>query len=196
MLQDLELLKEFEHNAEQALGYLIDQYADLVYSIIHGKIVTVGTAEDAQECVSDVFLEFYKQVNKIDTEKGTVKAYLAIIAKRKGIDLYRKLIRVASHNVNLEEEDKQYEDRNTNIEQSVIQKEEQEYLLKAMDSLGEPDREIFIRKYYMGQKTKEIATALNLLDNTVDKKVSRGLKKLRILLGGVDNGKEDNILAK
>lgn len=196
VLQDLELLKEFKHNAEQALGSLIDQYADLVYSIIHGKIVTVGTSEDVQECVSDVFLEFYKQVNKIDTEKGTVKAYLAIIAKRKGIDLYRKLIRVASHNVNLEEEDKQYEDRNTNIEQSVIQKEEQEYLLKAMDSLGEPDREIFIRKYYMGQKTKEIATALNLLDNTVDKKVSRGLKKLRILLGGVDNGKEDNILAK
>ena len=110
--------------------------------------------------------------------------------------MYRKLIRVASHNVNLEEENKQYEDMNTNIEQSVIQKEEQEYLLKAMDSLCEPDREIFIRKYYMGQKTKEIAAALNLLDNTVDKKVSRGLKKLRILLGGVENGKEDNILAK
>lgn len=195
-LQDIELLKEFEYDAEQALGYLIDQYADLVYSIINGKIASVGTAEDVQECVSDVFLDFYRQVRKIDLEKGTIKAYLAIIAKRKGIDLYRKLIRIASHSISLEEENEQHEDLKTNIERSVIEKEEREFLLQAMDSLGEPDREIFIRKYYMGQKTKEIAEALNLLDNTVDKKVSRGLKKLRILIGGVQNGKEDNILAK
>ncbi len=195
-MQDIELLKEFEYDAEQALGYLIDQYADLVYSIINGKIASVGTAEDVQECVSDVFLDFYRQVRKIDLEKGTIKAYLAIIAKRKGIDLYRKLIRIASHSISLEEENEQHEDLKTNIERSVIEKEEREFLLQAMDSLGEPDREIFIRKYYMGQKTKEIAEALNLQDNTVDKKVSRGLKKLRILLGGVQNGKEDNILAK
>jgi RNA polymerase sigma-70 factor (ECF subfamily) len=62
--------------------------------------------------------------------------------------------------------------------------------------LGEPDREIIIRKYYFGQKSKEIAGVLNLRENTVDKKISRGLKKLKILLGGVDNGREDKIYAK
>ena len=50
--------------------------------------------------------------------------------------------------------------------------------------LGEPDREIFLRKYYLGQRTKEIARALNLRENTVDQKVGRGLKKLRVWLEG------------
>lgn len=195
-MQDVELLMEFERNPEQALGYLIDEYADLVFSIIHGKVSTVGTKEDIQECVSDVFMEFYQQISKVNLEKGSIKAYLAIIAKRKGIDLYRKLIRVISHSEDIEEDSERYVDLRTNIEQDMIRKEEKKSILQAMDSLGEPDREIFIRKYYMGQKTKEIAEALNLLDNTVDKKISRGLKKLRILLGGVQNGKEDNILAK
>lgn len=195
-MQDVELLKAFEHNAEQALGYLIDQYANLVYGIIFGKISTVGTAEDVRECVSDVFLEFYQQISKVDLEKGSIKAYLAMIAKYRGIDLYRKLVRVACHTFDAYVEFEQLEDGNADIEQEMIQKEEKKILLDAIDSLGEPDKEIFIRKYYMGQKTKEIAEALNLLDNTIDKKVSRGLKKLRIMLGGVRSGREDNLLAK
>ena len=57
-------------------------------------------------------------------------------------------------------------------------------LLEALEGLGEPDREIFLRKYYLGQRTKEIARALNLRENTVDQKVGRGLKKLRVWLEG------------
>ena len=53
-----------------------------------------------------------------------------------------------------------------------------------MEGLGEPDREIFLRKYYLGQRTKEIARALNLRENTVDQKVGRGLKKLWVWLEG------------
>lgn len=196
-MQDVELLTELQSNPEQGLGYLIDQYANLVYGIIFGKISTVGTAEDVRECISDVFLEFYQQISKVDLEKGSIKAYLAMIAKYKGIDLYRKLVRLACHKIDVyDDEFEQLEDANADIEQDMIRKEEKKILLDAIDSLGEPDKEIFIRKYYMGQKTKEIAEALNLLDNTVDKKVSRGLKKLRIMLGGVRSGREDNLLAK
>lgn len=195
-MQDVELLMELQSNPEWGLGYLIDQYADLVYSIIFGKISSVGTAEDVKECVSDVFLEFYQQISKIDLEKGSITTYLAMIAKYKGIDLYRKLVRVACRKADVNEEFEQLEDANVDIEQDIIKKEEKKILLHAIDSLGEPDKEIFIRKYYWGQKTKEIAEALNLLDNTVDKKVSRGLKKLRILLGGVQLEREDNVLAR
>ena len=51
--------------------------------------------------------------------------------------------------------------------------------------LSEPDKEIFIRKYYLGQSTKIISKILGIKENTIDKKVSRGLLKLKNILKGV-----------
>lgn len=195
-MQDMELMDLLDRNPELGLECMIEQYSGLVYSIIHTKVSTVGTEEDIHECVSDVFMDFFLKKESLDQSKGSVKGYLAVIAKHKGIDLYRKLSKAAGRNADLKENWEYFEDTRVNLEQSIIEREEKSLLLEALDSLGEPDREIIIRKYYFGQKTKEIAGLLNLRDNTVDKKLSRGLKKLRILLGGVDNGRENKIYAK
>ena len=194
---DVDLLEELNTDPNRAMEYVIEQYTGLVYCIINSKVSSVGTAEDVKECVSDVFMEFYRQAKRIGPANCSIKGYLAVIAKHKGIDLYRRLMGTASRSVNIDETEEQFADNKLNPEQEIILKEQRSFLLKAIESLGEPDREIFIRKYFLGQRTKEIAEALYLRDNTVDKKVSRGLKKLRLLLGGVVNeGAEDNLLAK
>ncbi len=41
------------------------------------------------------------------------------------------------------------------------------------------------KTYYLGQTTKIIAEAFGLKINTIDKKISRGLVKLRETVGGV-----------
>jgi RNA polymerase sigma-70 factor (ECF subfamily) len=192
----MELMDLLDRNLELGLECMIEQYSGLVYSIIYSKVSTVGTEEDINECVSDVFMEFFLKKESMDQSKGSVKGYLAVIAKHKGIDLYRKLFRTAGQSTDIKENWEFFEDTRVNLEQSVIAREEKSLLLGALDTLGEPDKEIIIRKYYFGQKTKEIAGLLNLRENTVDKKISRGLKKLRIILGGVDNGRENKIYAK
>lgn len=197
LVTDFDLLEELNTNPNRAMESIIEQYTGLVYSIINSKVSSVGTAEDVKECVSDVFMELYRQAKQVDPAKSSIKGYLAVIAKHKGIDLYRRLAGPAGRNVNMDETYEQLADTKLSPEQEVIIKEQRSFLLQAIESLGEPDREIFIRKYFLGQKTKEIAEALYLRDNTVDKKISRGLKKLRILLGGViHEGTEDNLLTK
>ena len=52
-------------------------------------------------------------------------------------------------------------------------------LIEAVTALGRPDSEIFMRKYFYGQKSREIAEELGMKTNTVDKIVSRGLVRLR-----------------
>lgn len=196
-MDDVDLLNELSINPQKGMETVTDQYAKLVYSIINSKIATVGTVEDVKECVSDVLIEFYRHVNEIDLSRCSIKGYLAVVAKHKGIDLYRKLIGNTERFVCLDEKYEYLKDNKLNPEQEVIRKEEKKILLNAIESLGEPDKEIFIRKYFMGQKTKEIAETLYLRDNTVDKKISRGLKKLRVLLGGVNyEGSEDISNAK
>lgn len=191
-MQDKELLSLCIDNPDKGLAYVVDQYTSLIYYIVNQKILGVGTTEDVKECVSDVFLDFYQQLNRIDLDRGSIKAYLAMIAKRKGIDWYRRLVRIAKY-TSYEEE---FEDLSGSIsvENEMLHKEEKRILIDVIKSLGEPDSEIFIRKYYMGQKTKEIAEKLNINSNTVDKKVSRGLKKLKNMLGGMSYGKTFEIL--
>ncbi len=197
MKDDFELLKELNTDPNRAMESIIEQYTGLVYSIINSKISSVGTAEDVKECVSDVFMEFYRKARQMNTAESSIKGFLIVIAKYKGIDLFRSLAGTAGRSVNMDETYEQLADNKLNPEQEVILKEQRKFLLQAIESLGEPDREIFIRKYFLGQRTKEIADALYLRDNTVDKKISRGLKKLRILLGGVvHEGAEDNLLTK
>lgn len=195
-LQDSDLMELLHNNPELGLEYIIGKYSGLVYSILYAKVSTVGSEEDIKECISDVFMEFFQKKDKIDLAKGSIKGYLAVIAKHKGIDLYRKLSRTFESSSEWLEEYEHYEDAKMNIEKNIIAKEEKSLLLNAIDSLGQPDKEIFIRRFYLGQKTKEIATILNLRENTVDKKVSRGLKKLRLLLGGVENERENKMYAE
>ena len=49
----------------------------------------------------------------------------------------------------------------------------------AVDSLGEPDREIFQRYYFLYQKTEEISEALGLKDATVRVRLARGRRRLK-----------------
>ena len=53
---------------------------------------------------------------------------------------------------------------------------------EAVDALGEPDRSIFRRYYYLYQKTDEIAEALGLKPSVVRNRLSRGREKLKIAL--------------
>ena len=46
-------------------------------------------------------------------------------------------------------------------------------------ALEPPDREIFLRKYYLTQSSREIAAALDLRVSTVNTRLSRGRDRLR-----------------
>lgn len=186
MLSEGEILQLFKTKPEKALDKMMNIYVGLVYAIASDKLSTICTKEDIEECVSDVFYEVYKQRETIDLKKGTIKAFIAVVAKRKAIDVYRSLKNKNSRIVSLE--DSFYENMvpdNTNVEQAIAEKESQTAIIREIKALGEPDSEIFIRKYYFGQSTKLISKALGIKENTIDKKVSRGLVKLREVLGGV-----------
>ena len=53
---------------------------------------------------------------------------------------------------------------------------------EAVDTLGEPDCEIFKRHYFLYQKTEDIAAALGMNGATVRTKLARGRQKLKSYL--------------
>lgn len=182
LITDKDLLKLLHKKPEKGLGKLLDLYMGLVYSIVWDKLATLFSREDIEECVSDIFYEFYLNLDSLDLRKGTIKAFLATMAKRRAIDYFRKARLGVGKTVSLEGLENIIP--TGTVEESVLQGELGNALVAGIKYLGEPDSEIFIRKYYLGQSTKTIAQALDIKENTIDKKVSRGLGKLKQILGG------------
>ncbi len=183
MITDNDLLLLLQNNPERGLDKLLNIYSGLVYTIVYSKLAGSST-QDIEECVSDIIFELYKNRNYIDLQRGSIKAYLSVIAKRKAIDHFRK-INAAVQNLSIDDEKQGDLPASNNIEAEIINREARNILIQEINALGQPDSEIFIRKYYWGQSTKSIAKSLQLKENTVDKRVSRGLLKLRQTLGGV-----------
>lgn len=91
---DTALLKMIKESSNPGLSHLIDQYTPLVYTIVKSKISSVCSEEDIEEIVSDVFIAFYNQIDHVNLSKGSLAAYLTVIAKRKAVDRFRKALRL------------------------------------------------------------------------------------------------------
>ncbi len=134
----------------------MDLYGGLVYYIASSKLAGLCAREDIEECVIDVFHAVYRQRTSIDLEKGSVKAFIAVIAKRKAISICRGIIN-KGQTLSLDEVSCSTLLDSNDTEQLILDKEYQSEMIRVIRSLGEPDSEIFIRKYYFGQSTKSIA---------------------------------------
>ena len=182
MRSEQELYRLLCQKPEKGLEALMQVYTPFVYTIVSGKLSAVCDRRDVEECVSDVFYEAFCARDSIDLARGSLKAFLAVLAKRRAVDMYR---RRKKHSENLSAgELLQDIPAAQDVERTAVERETSEQLVSAIRALGEPDGSILIRKYYLGQPTKTIARDMGYKENTVDKRVSRALAKLKTTLEG------------
>lgn len=185
-------------NPQKGLKLIIDQYTGLIYTICHNKLKGVMSHEDIEECVSDVFVDIYKQRDIIDLAKGSLRSYLCVIAKRKAINLYNSMSlkkNIAAKNAIPLVDDllNKVQDENLTPEEIYIEYENRIEVAKAIRDLGEPDCEILVRKYFLMESSKKIAECFGMSANAVDIRVHRALKKLKTMLGGNESEKRETV---
>jgi len=180
---DIELLELLHNKPERGLKMMMDNYMALIYTIIFNKLSGMYSKEDIEECVSDVFFEVFHHKSRIDLQKGSIKALLAVVAKRKAIDMYRK--NKNNNHLPIDDVSQGLYTAEDEVAYTLLLKESNSELITAIKSLGEPDSEIILRRYYLQQSSKDISKNIGLKVNTIDKKVCRGIQKLKKLLGGI-----------
>ena len=79
-------------------------------------------------------------------------------------------------------DDIEVQDQKSTIQQDM----ENSALWDAVMSLGEPDNEIFVRYYKFGEKLKDISKATGINISTIKTKLSRGKRKLKIILSNAE----------
>ena len=185
-MNDKELTELLKCDPQKGFEAVIRQYTPYVMKIARTRLAGVCTNEDAEEAVSDIFFKFYTAGKERGFDITSVKALLVVIAQRHCTDVFRRLSR--------EVETVDYNELENLLADEDAAGDE-ETLTEALKQLGQPDCDIFIRKYYFGQKNKEIAAELGVSPGTLNSKISRGLEKLRHILRresyGTEAGKAD-----
>ncbi|NLI93015.1 MAG: sigma-70 family RNA polymerase sigma factor [Peptococcaceae bacterium] len=159
----------------RALEFAMDTYSNLVYSVVR-SVLKAGFCEPyVEECINDVFLSVWNNMESFDQTKGDFKCWIAAIAKYRAIDYQRKLSR--QNSVEFFDDNELYDELTT--ENIVVSKENRKELLMAIRDMNDQDREIFIRRYFLSEGIENIARTFSVDRNVVDQRLSRGRKFLK-----------------
>jgi len=176
-LNDERTITAIRNRNEAAINEVITKYSKLLWSVAGAVLNNMGSTQDVEECVADTFIYLWEHPEKYNSQRGKLKTWLSIIARTQAVNRCRE---IAKQNIiPLEESD--FVDQ-LGIVDTFLEAETRRALLAAVNALGEPDREILIRRYYYDQKPKEIALALDMSVKQVDNRLYQTKLKLRELL--------------
>lgn len=153
------------------IGELFDAYCDMVYRI---ALNIVRNNEEAQDIAMDSFVALMQQTSFAD--ETHIKAWLIRTAENKSLDVMRSARKKRS--VPLDEVLE-----NTLHSSFSIQEKE---LLDIVTRLPEKLRSTVYMHYYEDMTAAEIAQALGITEGTVYKRLERGRRALRKVLGEVN----------
>lgn len=142
--------------------------------------------EDAENIVQDVFVELWENKKMLNMHMNLI-AYLFTTIKNKCLNHLRHKLVVQETASKLQEEytislrmnldSLEAFDNNLFSDQDI-----EKIISRALDTLSEKCRTIFIMSKIEGKKQKEIAQELNISINTIETQMSIAYKKLRIEL--------------
>lgn len=176
MTDEKQLLSGLKKQKRGSLEKIIDIYTPYVSVIIYNIIGTAMTVEDIEEAVADTFVALWRSASAIDENKGSIRSYLAAVAR----NCARKKLHGAKMHASLDE----------NItalscsepDKRAEEKEEITRLIKLIKELGEPDAEIFLRHHIYGERISKISASTGICKSTITTKLHRGRTKLKEIL--------------
>ncbi|MCI8915828.1 MAG: sigma-70 family RNA polymerase sigma factor [Oscillospiraceae bacterium] len=176
-MRDQEMLDMLRRSPEKGMGLLMERYAGLVYAVARSRLPGgMFCAADVEGCVADAFSEFYLDLDSYDLEKGSIRSWLCVIARHNALDLARQRCREGERLLPLEDE---LAAAGGGLESGLEERELRRVVLEAVAELGEPDREIMLRKFYLGEPSAQIAARLGMTAGGVDTRTHRAVEKLR-----------------
>ena len=166
------ILKRLKAGDEAALGWFIERYTGYVSSIVYSLIGQALGQGDIEEVTADVFLALWAHAGELDPEQG-LRPWLGTVARNRAKDWLRR------RRETLPLDDALPVDYQDTPEEIAQQRDQAARLWAAVDELGEPDRTLFFRYYYQGDKLKDVARDLGLNGSAAKQRLLRGRQKLR-----------------
>jgi RNA polymerase sigma-70 factor, ECF subfamily len=174
---DLLVLTALRQGDTNALGIIYDRYGTAVYRL---ALKMLTNATEAEDLTQEVFLAFWRGVDKYDIDRGTLILFLLTITRSRALNRLKQ--QGSQHN--LSQRVGTYlprTDRNPGME-SVALSELRERMSLALQQLPTAQKQVLEMGYYQDKSQSEIAQELDLPLGTVKTRSRQGLLKLRQFL--------------
>ncbi len=176
-MNDEALIRAIRNGDERAIGQAITAYSRLLWSVAANVLKHVASDQDIEECVADTFIYLWQHPDRWDSSRGKLKVWLSVMTRTRAIDRCRELTRRSTVPL-----DDTLLARDLGLAERLIAQDARTALLEALDQLDETERDILTRRYWYGQRPREIAAALDLPVKRVENCLYRGKLRLRDML--------------
>lgn len=167
---DQQILEHLAKSDARAFDFIYQKYFQKLYGAAYKRL---QNRELTEEVVQELFISLWERRTQLNIS-GTLDSYLFSSVKYLVIAQYKKnnLFEQYSSTINLENENDNF------TEQAVAFEELNEAYQKALQTLPERCREVFVLKR-TGLSQREISERLDISEKTVENQMTKALKMLR-----------------
>jgi|CXWL01.1.fsa_nt_gi RNA polymerase sigma-70 factor (ECF subfamily) len=176
-----ELLSAIAKGDTGAFEQLYDESSSLLFTL---AFRILGTREETEELLQDVYAEVWRKIVRYDPARGTPTAWLVTLTRSRAIDRIRAR-NTRGHTVTDSMEDTsalEQPDGAPSPFDSRADRELRDTVGHALQDLPPAQREALELAYYDGLSHAEIATKLNQPLGTVKTRIKLGMDKLKAVL--------------
>ena len=159
-----------------AFAHLYDAWSSRLFALILQIVVDRAQSE---EVLQEVFLEVWRTAGSFSPARGSARAWLVTMARRRAID------RVRSSQSSRDRESR-WRDYMPDVDLTLQQVEDRlegEQVRRALEAVGEPYRSTIELAYFTGLTHREIARRTGTPLGTVKTRIRDGIARLRRELG-------------
>ncbi len=171
--RDAELLKRLRRNDRDALAALYDAYARLAFGLAYRVLGDTGEAEDI---VQESFLMLWRQADRLDARRGSVRALLLTIVHRRAIDALRRRTGRSEQIVPVFES---MQSAAPDPMEFASQAEERERIRQALTELPLDQQQAIELTYFGGLTVAEMAERQEIPVGTAKSRLRLALDKMR-----------------
>uniref|UniRef100_E6PZC2 Sigma-24, ECF subfamily n=1 Tax=mine drainage metagenome TaxID=410659 RepID=E6PZC2_9ZZZZ len=171
-MEDAELLEAVARQDQQAMATLFDRYSRLVYAIALRVLREPALAEDVMQ---EVLLQVWRSPGGFVSQRGSLGAWLAVVARNRSIDVLRKRSRQESlEDLTLPEP--------RNLSRSVEDEHLMSQVRSAVMQLPADQQNSLQMAYFDGLSHTEISERTGTPLGTVKTRIRAGLTAVRKVL--------------
>ena len=177
---DRDLIARAAGGDEAAIAQLYDRYATVLYTVAYR---IVGERADADEVVVEAFAQAWREAARFEPGRGSVAAWLTMIARSRALDLVRARARreriTGTAAADTPDQPPAMGAWQGDPADSLDRTDRRQQVLAALGELSPPQRQAIELAFFEGLSQSEIAERLKEPLGTVKTRVRLGMQKLR-----------------
>lgn len=159
-----------------ALNAAYERHADSCFGLARRIVLERSLAE---EVVQEVFVRLWREPERFDATRGTLRAFLLAQVHGRSVDL----LRAETARRNREERDaRRAPTAIDDLERKVLDLAQAEAVRAALATLAPGEREAIELAYFGGHTYRDVAVLLEVPEGTVKSRIRAGLLRLRAAL--------------